>query len=54
VHRAADVETKGLRRVLRALERSDGTGATAAYADVMRRSGDHVVELFRERKVIPT
>jgi DNA-binding GntR family transcriptional regulator len=51
---AADVEAKGLRRVLRALERDDGPAAAVAYADVMHRIGDRVVELFRRRKVTAT
>lgn len=51
---ARDVHRRGIKKVLRALEDGDGARAASAYADVMRRVGDHVVELFRQRGLFTT
>ncbi|OHV34799.1 MULTISPECIES: GntR family transcriptional regulator [Pseudofrankia] len=44
-----DVELVGTAAILRCVERQDGEGAAAAYADMMGRQGDLVVELFERR-----
>jgi DNA-binding GntR family transcriptional regulator len=46
---AIPAEKRGLRRVLLSFERQDAAQAATRYVTVMRKLGDHVVKLFRER-----
>lgn len=46
---AVDIERRGLRAIERALERGDGERAAAEYARMMRRVGDKVAQLFKQR-----
>jgi DNA-binding GntR family transcriptional regulator len=48
-----DVEKKGTAAIVRALRRRDAEKAAAAYAAMMRRQGELVVALFRERGLFP-
>ncbi|MFZ0664254.1 MAG: GntR family transcriptional regulator [Acidimicrobiales bacterium] len=54
VPEAISIEKNGLRAILRALRRSDGQKASAEYARMMRRVGDQVVKLFKERGLLAT
>jgi DNA-binding GntR family transcriptional regulator len=46
---AAEVQKRGLPAVLRAARRWDGDRAAEEYVRLMRRMGDKVVQLFRDR-----
>ena len=46
------VEKAGMRTILRALRRGDGTKAGAEYQRMMRRIGDQVVRLFQRRGLL--
>jgi DNA-binding GntR family transcriptional regulator len=46
---AMDVQRRGLPGVLRAMRRGDGDRAADEYLRLMRRMGDKVVQLFKER-----
>jgi DNA-binding GntR family transcriptional regulator len=48
-----DVEKTGTAAILRALKRGDAERAAQAYARMMRRQGDLVVELFQTRGILP-
>jgi DNA-binding GntR family transcriptional regulator len=52
VPEAISIEKNGLRAILRALRRSDGQKASAEYVRMMRRVGDQVVKLFKERGLL--
>jgi DNA-binding GntR family transcriptional regulator len=49
---AADVVRRGLVGVVRAVKRGDGSRAAEEYQRMMRRQGDLVVTVFRERGVL--
>jgi hypothetical protein len=44
-----DVQRRGLPAVLRAVRRGDGDRAADEYLRLMRRMGDKVVQLFKDR-----
>jgi len=46
---AAEVEKRGLAAIVRAMAGRDGDKAAAEYARMMRRVGDKVVRLFKDR-----
>ena len=48
---AIDVEKRGLAAIARAVQKNDGEKASAEYARMMRRVGDKVVDLFKERSL---
>jgi DNA-binding GntR family transcriptional regulator len=48
---AMDVQRRGLPAVLRAMRRGDGDRAADEYLRLMRRMGDKVVQLFKERNL---
>jgi DNA-binding GntR family transcriptional regulator len=52
VPEAISIEKNGLRAILRALRRSDGAKASAEYVRMMRRVGDQVVKLFKQRGLL--
>lgn len=52
VPEAIAIEKTGLRAILRALRRADGAKASAEYVRTMRRVGDLVVKLFKERGLL--
>lgn len=52
VPEAIEIEKAGLRSILRALRRSDGAKASEEYGRTMRRVGDQVVRLFKERGLL--
>jgi DNA-binding GntR family transcriptional regulator len=49
-----EVEKTGTAAILRALRRGDAYRAAEAYARMMRRQGDLVVDLFQSRGILPT
>jgi DNA-binding GntR family transcriptional regulator len=50
---SVEVEKQGTAAILRALRRGDGEKAAQAYARMMRRQGDLVVQLFQRRGILP-
>ena len=46
---AADVERAGLAAIAQAVDAADGDRASEEYAQMMRRQGELVVELFQRR-----
>jgi DNA-binding GntR family transcriptional regulator len=48
---AVDVEKRGLAAIVRAMQKNDGDKASDEYARMMRRIGDKVVQLFKERSL---
>ena len=46
---AVDIERKGLAAIVRAMKRGDGSRAAEEYGKMMRRVGERVAQLFKER-----
>jgi DNA-binding GntR family transcriptional regulator len=49
VPEAMEIQRRGLASIVRALRRGDGDRASEEYMRVMRRMGDKVVQVFKER-----
>ncbi len=52
VPEAVGIEKTGLRTILRALRRRDGAKAASEYLRMMRRIGDQVARLFKDRGLL--
>jgi DNA-binding GntR family transcriptional regulator len=48
---AVEVEKRGLAAIVRAMKQGDGEKASAEYVKMMRRVGNKVAQLFRERSL---
>jgi DNA-binding GntR family transcriptional regulator len=48
---AVEAENRGLAAIVRAMKQGDGEKASAEYVKMMRRVGNQVVQLFRERSL---
>jgi DNA-binding GntR family transcriptional regulator len=48
---AVEVENRGLAAIVRAMKQGDGEKASAEYGRMMRRVGNKVAQLFRERSL---
>jgi hypothetical protein len=48
---AMEVQKKGMAAIVRALRQDDGARVAEEYLRVMRRVGDKVVQVFKERGV---